>query len=197
MHLWKQDEWTRLMAPSTNPERFLATIYKIWMLRYVDVPEEIGRALKKEYARRGSAARKVKGERGKYIPVVAMVNGRSTRTTLVPAGAGRYRLQFNVTLRKAARADVGEVAGVALKLDSEPRELPVPPELVATLRRRRILQREFDRLPPGQRRQFLLYLSRAKGAETRRKRLERLIEVLLERALLRQPKRGKDRKTHA
>ena len=135
------------MAPLPKPQRFLATIYRIWMLRYADVPEEVGRALKMEYARRGSDARKVKGERGKYIPVVAIVNGRSTRTTLVPAGAGRYRLQFNVTLRKAARADVGEVVGVALKLDHEPRELPVPPDLQAALRKRRILQREFDRLP--------------------------------------------------
>jgi hypothetical protein len=91
-----------------NSAYFLATIYKIWMLRYVDVPEEVGRALKKEYARGGSKARKVKGERGKYIPVVAIVNGRRTRTTLVPAGAGLYRLQFNATLRKAARADVGK-----------------------------------------------------------------------------------------
>lgn len=164
---------------------FLATIYKIWMLRYVDVPEEVGRALKKEYARRGSKARKVKGERGKYIPVVAIVNGRSTRTTLVPGGAGLYRLQFNATLRMAARADVGEVVGVALKLDREPRELSVPPDLRAALRKRRILQREFDRLPPGQRRQSLLYLSAAKGPETRRKRLARFVEILLERAFLR------------
>src|SRR5713101_358233 len=141
-------------APSPKSQRFLATIYKIWMLRYVDVPEEVGQALRKEYAHRGSVARKVKGERGKYIPVAAIVNGRSTRTTLVPGGAGRYRLQFNVTLRKAARADVGEVVGVALTLDREPRELPIPADLEAALRKRRILQREFDGLPPGQRRQF-------------------------------------------
>jgi len=183
-----------MKAPSPKPQRYLATIYRIWMLRYVDVPEEVGRALKAEYARRGSEARKVKGERGKYIPVVAIVNGRSTRTTLVPAGAGRYRLQFNVTLRKAARADVGEVVGVALKLDREPRELPVPPDLQAALGKRRLLQREFDGLPPGQRRQSLLYLSAAKAPETRRKRLARLAEVLLERALLRQPKPTKKRK---
>ena len=180
-----------------KPDRFLATIYKIWMLRYVDVPEQVGRALKKEYADRGSAARKVKGERGKYIPVVAIVNGRSTRTTLVPAGGGRYRLQFNATLRKAARADVGEVVGVAVELDRERRDLPIPLELKTALGRRRILRREFDRLPPGQRRQFLLYLSRAKGTDTRQKRLARLTEVLLERGLLRQPKRARARKSPA
>src|SRR4029077_6474994 len=115
----------------------------------------------------------------------AIVNGRSTRTTLVPGGAGHYRLQFNVTLRKAAWADVGEVVGVALKLDREPRELPVPPDLQAALRRRRMLQREFDGLPPGQRRQFLLYPGAAKGPDTGPKRLARFVEILLERALLR------------
>src|SRR5208282_1962032 len=88
------------MAGSPKRQRFLATIYRIWMMRYVDVPEAIGRALEKASGRK------------KHIPVVAMANGRSVRTTLVPAGGGRYRLEFNATLRKAAHADVGEVAGV-------------------------------------------------------------------------------------
>jgi uncharacterized protein YdeI (YjbR/CyaY-like superfamily) len=128
---------------------------------------------------------------------VAIVNGRSTRTTLVPAGGGRYRLQFNATLRKAARADVGEVVGVALELDRESRDLPIPLELKTALGRRSILGREFERLPPGQRRQFLLYLNRAKAPGTRHKRLQRLLEVLLERGLLRQPKRARARKSPA
>jgi Bacteriocin-protection, YdeI or OmpD-Associated/Domain of unknown function (DUF1905) len=171
--------------PAETPHRFLATIYKIWMLRYVDVPKDIGRGLRKEFARTGSAARPAKGERGKYIPVVAIVNGRSTRTTLTPAGAGRYRLQFNATLRKAARADVGDVVGVELKLDSESRDLPVPPELAARLRKRPRLQKEFDRLPPGGRMQFLRFLLQAKAPAIRKKRIKRLLEILLERALLR------------
>ena len=161
------------MAHSPKPLRFLATIYRIWMLRYVDVPEEIGRALEKESGKK------------KHIPVVAIVNGRSTRTTLVPAGGGRYRLQFNATLRKAARADVGEVAGVELKVDREPRELPVPPELEAALKSRPRLRKEFDRLPPGGRVQFLRFLLGAKAPATREKRVKRILEVLLERAVLR------------
>jgi len=161
------------MTRPTKPQRFLATIYRIWMLRYVDVPEEIGRALEKESGKK------------KHIPVVAMVNGRCTRTTLVPAGGGRYRLQFNATLRKAARADVGEVAGVELKIDREPRDLPVPPELAEALRSRARLRREFDRLPAGGRVQFLRYLLKARAPATREKRVKRLLEILLERSLLR------------
>jgi hypothetical protein len=155
------------------------------MLRYVDVPKDVARALQKEYARTGSEARGAKTERGKYIPVVAIVNGRSTRTTLTPAGAGHYRLQFNATLRKAAHADVGDAVGIELKLDRESRELPIPPELAAGLKRRPLLRKEFDRLPPGGRMQFLRFLLKAKAPATRAKYTKRVLEILLERALLR------------
>src|SRR5208282_6641091 len=53
------------MAPATHS--FQARIYRIWMLRYVDVPEDVGRALEKESGKK------------KHIPVVAISNGRSAR----------------------------------------------------------------------------------------------------------------------
>jgi hypothetical protein len=159
--------------PAAKPNRrFLATIYKIWMLRYVDVPEDIGRALEKESGKK------------KHIPVIAIVNGRSTRTTLVPAGGGRYRLQFNATLRKAARADVGEVAGVELRIDRDSRELPILPDLQVALKTHPAQRKVFEKLGVGTRRQFLMYLSKAKSPEVRRKRIARLMDVLLERSLL-------------
>jgi hypothetical protein len=151
---------------------FQATIYKIWMLRYVDVPEDIGRALEKEYARK------------KHIPVVAIANGRSARTTLVPAGGGRYRLQFNATLRKAARADVGDLVGVELRLDRQSRELPVPSEIADALKSRPKARRAFQQMGPATRRQLILYFDKAKSPAVRQKRLARLLEILLERALL-------------
>src|SRR5579862_7341628 len=110
-------------------QNFLATIYKIWMLRYVDVPEEISAALARQlvgHARDKSAKAERSATKPEYIPVVATVNGRSARTTLVPAGGGRYRMQFNVTLRKAARVDTGDAVNISVALDRETRELPVP-----------------------------------------------------------------------
>jgi hypothetical protein len=173
-----------------NHPPFLATIYKIWMLRYVDVPEDIGLALAKEYAAAtAQTATKRAGKKAlpKHIPVVATSNHRSTRTTLVPAGAGRYRLQVNATLRKAARADVGEVIGISLKLDLASRELPVPPELTSALNSRPRLKKEFERLTSAGRMQFLRWFS-AKSPEIRKKRLVRALEVLTERALFRNQK---------
>jgi hypothetical protein len=170
---------------------FLATIYKIWMLRYVDVPEDVGLAIAKKYAAATKPAnRSGKKALPKHIPVVATSNNRSTRTTLVPAGAGRYRLQVNATLRKAARADVGEVIGISLKIDLASRDLPVPPELEAALKSRPRLKKEFDRLTVAGRMQFLRWFS-AKSPEVRKKRLPRALEVLTERALFHKPKSPK------
>ena len=142
------------------------------MLRYVDVPEEIGRALERE------------SHRQKHIPVVAMVNGRSARTTLVPARGGRYRLQLRMSLCKAARADAGDLVGIGLGVDRKSRALPVPEELREAFETRPNARRAFDKLGPGTRRQLLLWFQSAKSAHVRRKRLARLLDVLTERALL-------------
>jgi Bacteriocin-protection, YdeI or OmpD-Associated/Domain of unknown function (DUF1905) len=153
----------------------MATIYKIWLMRHVDVPEEIGRALERESGRK------------KHIPVVAIVNGKSARVTLVPAGGGRYRLHLNTALRKAARADAGEVVSVELRIDGGSRSLPVPPDLSAGLKRHPKAWRAFQNLAPGHRRHFIQWFDSAKSRAARERRLGRAVDALLERALLRPP----------
>lgn len=183
---------------SAPTQKFLATIYRIWMMRHVDVPPEIANKLTTQLRRqirkrpRGKtkrqASKSAKPARPKYIPVVAIVNGRSARVTLTPAGAGRYRIQINTALRKAARADVGDVVSVELRLDLASRELPVPADLRAALKEHPKARQAFAKLPAGHRRHFIKWFDSAKGAETRIRRLGRAIDFLLERALLRRSK---------
>lgn len=176
------------MAGNDKPLRFVATIYKIWMMRHVDVPEEVSRALISEMGmarKRGSRNSAAKPPaKSKYIPVVAIVNGRSARVTLVPAGGGRFRMQINTVLRKAARVDTGDLISVELRLDRASRSLPVPPDLRAGLKAVPKAQKAFGELAPGHRRHFIQWFDSAKSAEARKRRLERAIDVLLERALL-------------
>ena len=157
----------------------MATIYKIWLMRHVDVPEEIGRALERESGKK------------KHIPVVAIVNGKSARVTLVPG----YRLHLNTALRKAARADAGEVVSVELRIDCGSRSLPVPPDLSAGLKRHPKAWRAFQDLAPGHRRHFIQWFDSAKSPAARGRRLERAVDALLERALLRSPARSAKRKS--
>jgi hypothetical protein len=183
-------------------QRFLATIYRIWMMRHVDVPEEVSRALAKQLQKshragtKGRARAEARGEAAnpKYIPVVALVNGRSARVTLTPAGGGRYRVQLNTALRKAARVDVGDLVSVELRLDLASRELPVPGDLRAALKEHPKARQAFEELTTGHRRHFIEWFDSAKGTEARIRRLGRALDVLLERALLRRSKTSRGRR---
>lgn len=152
-------------------------------MRHINVPNDVARALQKQLIARKWDRDRKKADT-KYIPVVALVNGKIARTTLVPAGSGRFRMQINTALRKAAGADTGDLVGVELRLDLESRELPVPADLRAGLRRHPKAWKAFEALAPGHRRHFIAWFDSAKSEAARGRRLARAIDVLLERAML-------------
>jgi hypothetical protein len=160
----------------------MAAIYRIWMMRHVDVPAGIARDLRKQMAT--APVKHAGSAKAPYIPVVATVGGKSTRTTIVPAGGGKYRMQINTAQRKAAGVDWGDPVSVELRIDLASRQVPVPADLRAALAKHPKARRGFDEMPPGHRRQFLMWLAAAKRPETRRKHLERALDHLVERAIL-------------
>jgi|ERR1700693_3392384 len=172
------------------PHRFVATIYKLWMMRHVDVPDEVARSLAKEFAagsqstssRRGArSGKKNKPLRTKYIPVFATVNGQEARVTVMPAGGGRYRVQLNTALRKAARADAGDEVSVTLRLDRESREPSVPGDLRMALKENPEARKVFEALTTGHRRHIVDWFDSARGMDTRIRRLGFTIDFLLKR----------------
>jgi len=181
------------MSAFSKTHRFLATIYKIWMMRHIDVPEDVSTVLTKEMQRARKSHAPSGAAKPKYIPVVAIVNGRSARVTLVPAGGGLFRMQINTALRKAARVDAGDLVSVELRLDRASRSLPVPPDLRAGLKLVPKANKAFDALAPGHRRHFIQWFDLAKSPEARQRRLERAIGVLLERSFL-QPRLSSKRR---
>lgn len=162
---------------------FLASVYRIWMLRYVDVPQVVVRALLKK-PRSGARGPRDLPSNNRYIPVVATVNGRSVRTTLLPAGGGRYRMQFNAELRNAGSADVGDLVGIQIARDPASRERAVPADLRALLREHPKAATAFRKAPPGLRRQMVKWMDSARSEGARRRRIEIIIDRMLERAVL-------------
>jgi hypothetical protein len=162
----------------------MAMIYKIWMMRHINVPDDVVSALRKQMGEPGATARRTAGKKSKYIPVTAIVGGKSVRTTIVPAGGGKYRMQINTAQRKAAGVDWGDPVTVELRIDVASRAVAVPADLRAALAKHPKARQGFDEMPPGHRRQFLLWLGTSKKPETRRKHLDRAIGHLVERALL-------------
>ncbi len=148
-----------------GPQKFSAAIYRVGLNFCVDVPE---------------AVRLASGGRV-HVPVTGTVDGHDFRTTLVPRGGGRHRLFLNGALRKAAGVGEGDTVTLALKLDTRSRALPVPVELADALRKNTGALAALEALTPAHRGGLLEWIDDAKRAETRARRISRVLDHLLDR----------------
>jgi Domain of unknown function (DUF1905)/Bacteriocin-protection, YdeI or OmpD-Associated len=116
------------------------------------------------------------GGRGR-IPVRATFNGVPYRGSIVPMGDG-----FVLGVTKAIMAEVrvrpGDRLDVAVELDDEPREVPLPEDLRSALSKRPDLAAAWDGLSFTKRKEHALSVQEAKRPETRSRRLAKLVEAL-------------------
>lgn len=159
------------MRNLNQPLVFAARIQKIWIMRCIDLPRDVSKAI-------ATAA----GENAKHIPVHGSVEGLPMQSTLVPAGKGRYRLHIHSRIWRKLRVDAGAVVEVTLLLDSEPRDPALPPDLASGLAETPRALATFNAQTPALRRQIVHFLDAAKRPATREKRIQQITEHMLERA---------------
>jgi uncharacterized protein YdeI (YjbR/CyaY-like superfamily) len=82
-------------------------------------------------------------------------------------------------IREAIRLNEEDVRIVRPK-KAAPAEAEVPPELLAALKKSPAAKKTFDAFPPGQRREYVAWITEAKQPATREKRLATAIEWMAE-----------------
>ena len=117
---------------------------------------------------------------GKQPPVRVTINGHSYRSTVAVRG-GTYLVGVSAENRAAAGVVAGDDVEVDMELDSEPREVAVPPDLASALDRDADAKRFFAGLSYSQQRWYVIPIEQAKTAETRQRRVEKSIAMLRER----------------
>ena len=172
------------MDHSETTYTFAARIQKIWIMRCVDVPRDISRAIRKEAA--GKAL---------HVPVHGWIEGLAMQSTLVPAGGGRYRLHVHSRIWRKLRIDAGAAVEVALQIERDPREATVPPDLAAELAGAPKALAAFNGLTRALRRQIVVYVDAAKQARTREKRLRLIVQRMLARAARKKEAARKNRRS--
>ena len=145
---------------------FSGRIYKLGIIRFVDVPAEVSREIA------GGAAN---------VAVRGTVEGVPLRTTLVPRGRGCHRLAIHGEIRKKLRVDAGAVVEAALERDEEPREPAVPPALAMALRLAPRAQAEFRRVTTALRRQIVRFVTAVKQEATKERRAQMVVRLLMKR----------------
>lgn len=142
---------------------FSAKIYRVGLIRFVDVPAEVSRT---------------SGGGATHVAVMGEVEGVPLRSTLVSRGKGCYRLAIHGDIRKKLSVDTGAVVEVALQRDEEPREPALPPALVIALRNSPIAQAAFRKMTTALRRQIVRYLTSVKQQSTLEKRVVKFVRTL-------------------
>lgn len=159
---------------------FSGKIYKVGIIRYVDVPEGVSRAL---------------GQGEPHVPVAGEVEGVSVRTTMVSRGEGCYRIAIHGDIRKKLKVDAGTVVELAIQRDEEPREPAMPPALVLALRNAPKAQAEFRNMTTALRRQIVRYLTSVKQQSTLERRVAGFVRRLEVRRVEKKAAEGKAKQT--
>ncbi len=115
----------------------------------------------------------------KKPPVVVTVAGYTYRNT-VAVMDGLFMISLSKANREAAGVKGGDKVEVTLELDTEPREVSVPPDFAEALDRDADARRFFEGLSYSNRLRHVLSIEGAKTAETRQRRIAKAISDLRE-----------------
>jgi hypothetical protein len=116
---------------------------------------------------------------GRKPQVRVTIAGHTYRSTIA-SRRGRYLLGVSGENRERAGIAAGDELDVELALDTEPREVPVPPDLMGAFAAAAESKRFFDTLTPSQKQWYVLPIEQAKAVETRERRIAKAIAMLRE-----------------
>jgi len=115
--------------------------------------------------------------RGKRPPVLVTIRGYTYRSTVAAYG-DVFMLPLSAENRAAAGVAAGDEVDVGIELDTEPREVSVPSDFAAALKRSPNAKKTFDALSYSRKRAHVLSIEGAKTPETRKRRIDKSIAEL-------------------
>src|SRR5688572_11057318 len=116
---------------------------------------------------------------GKRPAVRVTINDYTYRSTVAPM-SGKFFLPVSAEVREHAGVAAGDGLDVNLGLDTDPREVTVPPDLAAALDADADAKHFFDGLSYSSKQRIVLSIEGAKTPETRLRRIEKSVGMLHE-----------------
>ena len=113
-------------------------------------------------------------------PAVRVTIGPHTYRSTIAPRTGKYLLPVSAENRDAAGIAAGDEVEVQIELDTEPREVAVPPDLAAALEADAAARSFFESLTASQKRWYVLPIEGAKAADTRERRVAKALAMLRE-----------------
>jgi len=112
--------------------------------------------------------------------VKALIEGVPYRGTLTRMGTECHILGIRKEIRAQVGKNIGDEITVSVEADTVPRVVEVPPELARALKVEREARAFFEKLAYSHQREYVGYITEAKKAETRQRRVAQTIQMLKE-----------------
>jgi hypothetical protein len=118
------------------------------------------------------------GRKGQ-VKVKVSLEGFTYRTSIAPYGGQHY-----LGVRKEIRDTIGKTGGdtlhISMEVDEEPRLVAVPDDFSQAMANQDEVRPLFDKLSYTHRKEYVEWIEGAKKAETRQRRIEKAVQMLLE-----------------
>jgi hypothetical protein len=114
---------------------------------------------------------------GKRPAVRVTINGYTYRSSVATVSAA-FMVGVSADVREKAGVSGGDDVEVDLELDTEPREVEVPPDFAEALNHDPEAKSFFDGLTYSNKRRFVSSIEDAKTAETRQRRIDKAVATL-------------------
>jgi hypothetical protein len=114
---------------------------------------------------------------GRRPKVTVTINGKTYRSSVAPMGS-RFMVAVSAENRALTGVTGGDVVELELELDTEPREVTVPEDFKAALEVVPEAGAAFARLSYSHQRQHVEAIEAAKQPDTRRRRIDKAIDML-------------------
>jgi hypothetical protein len=114
---------------------------------------------------------------GKRPAVQVTLRGHTYRSTIASMG-GVFMIPLSAEHREAASVAAGDDVEVAVTLDTAPREVEVPADFAALLKKQAAARKAFQALSYSNQRRHVLSIEGAKTAETRERRIAKALAEL-------------------
>ena len=116
----------------------------------------------------------------KRVPVSARIDGVPYRGTLVRMGEPNHIMIILKEIRLTIGKSFGDTVEVTLQEDSEPRLVEIPRDLQQALEQEPLAKDAFDKLSFSHQKEHVRAILEARREETRRNRINKTIEMLLQ-----------------
>lgn len=118
------------------------------------------------------------------MPVLVQLNGRPTPAwpiNMMPVGDGSFYLYLHNQIRKPTQTALGDEVTVTLRFDTSYKAGPtdsMPEALATALSANAVAATNWEKLPPGRKKEVLRYLGRLRSSDVRQSNIGRLMFVL-------------------